>query len=380
MIDDLTIKKIKDAANVKDVIGDFYTLKRDGVNWTCLCPFHQDRHMGSFKVSEAKNMYTCYSCGAHGGPVDFLMQHEKMTFIEAIKWLGAKYGIEVEGSDEYREKVKRCQPHAPAPPLPTLIMPREWVRQKQQGVEENTLVRWIRSLNWSDEQRGRIDKMLRNYMIGQEKSGRTIFWQVDELGQVHTGKTMLYEADGHRNKEKWPNGKDKNPPNWIHTACFKANLFDPMEVEVRTCYFGQHLLKVCPTATVNIVESEKTALLCAIYFGDMRNNIWVACGGKRFFNKENLMPFIKEKRLINLYPDKDGFEEWKQKKQEIGYKFLRIDTTIVRKYWREEDGEKADIADILVRLMSTPTTLQSLVNENPALRTLIDTFDLIEIK
>lgn len=375
MIDELTIRRIKEAANVKDVIGDFYSLRKDGVSYTCLCPFHQDRHIGSFKVSESKNIYTCYSCGAHGGPVDFLMAHEKLSFIEAIRWLGAKYGIDVEGADEFRQRVKQCKPHAPVPPLPMLTMPTEWVKSRQIGAEENTLVKWVSSLNWDEEQRKRVPQMVKNYLIGHSaKEGHTIFWQIDELGNVHTGKMMLYKADGHRDKEARHNF------DFIHSVMYKARMLDPMEREAVTCYFGQHLMKVCPGATVNIVESEKTALICAIYFGDLRNNVWVATGGLNFLNKQKLEPFIKDNRLICLYPDHDGLAAWKEKKNQIGYKHMRINTDIVRQFWRPEDGEKADIADILVRLISNKPTIEQMMDDNTMMRQLVDTFDLIETK
>lgn len=375
MIDEITIKKVKDAANVKDVIGDFYALKRDGVNWTCLCPFHADKHVGSFKISEAKNIYTCYSCGAHGGPVDFLMRHENMTFIEAIKWLGAKYGIEVEGCQAYKDRVKACKPHKPAPPMPLLKLPVQYVKSRMQGVEDNTLVKWIYSLRWSDEQRKRIPQMLRNYQVGHSaKGGHTIFWQIDEIGQVHTGKMMLYKPDGHRDKVSQYNF------DWIHSALQRAGKIDPMEAEMQTCYFGQHLMKVCPMATINLVESEKTALLCAIYFGDIRNNLWIATGGLNFLNKQKLLPFIRDGRVVCLYPDHDGIENWKEKKREINYDKLRINTDIITRYWKPEDGEKADVADILVRILNTPTTLQNMREECPWLDELIERFDLIEIK
>jgi len=376
MIDERTIQKVKDAANVKDVIGDFYPLRKDGAaGYTCLCPFHADKHVGSFKVSEAKNMYTCYSCGAHGNSVDFLMAHEKISFIEAIKWLAAKYGIEVEGADTYKEKVKQCKPHAPVPPLPMLTLPKEWVKLKQQGIEYNTLVRWINGLKWNEEQRKRVPIMLRNYQVGHSaKEGHTIFWQIDELGKVHTGKMMLYKTDGHRDKES------KHNFDYIHSVMYKAGKLDPMDAEMQTCYFGQHFMKVCPGATINIVESEKTALICAIYFGDIRNNLWIATGGLNFLNRKKLEPFIREGHVICLYPDHDAVEAWKAKKKEIGYSKMRMNCDIINRFWRPEDGEKADIADILVRLLSTPTTLQNLCEENPALTELIKTFDLVEIK
>ena len=97
MIDEATVRRIKDAANVADVIGDFRELRKRGADrWECLCPFHDDRHLGSFAVSRRHNRYCCYSCGAKGDSIDFLMQAEGMTYPDALRWLGRKYGIEVE--------------------------------------------------------------------------------------------------------------------------------------------------------------------------------------------------------------------------------------------------------------------------------------------
>ena len=85
-IDKLTIEKIKDAASIVDVIGDFYDLKKKGVNYECLCPFHDDRHLGSFKISPKKNTYSCYSCGAHGNSVDFDWGLNKPKSSKNILW------------------------------------------------------------------------------------------------------------------------------------------------------------------------------------------------------------------------------------------------------------------------------------------------------
>ena len=106
MIDQQTIDKVIDAAQIVDVVSDFVTLRRRGVNYIGLCPFHPDKSP-SFNVSPAKNICKCFSCGEGGSPVTFLMKKEQMTFYEAIRWLGKKYGIEVEEkkmNDEERQQ------------------------------------------------------------------------------------------------------------------------------------------------------------------------------------------------------------------------------------------------------------------------------------
>lgn len=106
MIDQQTIDRVQDTAQILDVVGEFVSLRRRGQNYVGLCPFHADKNP-SFYVSPAKNVCKCFSCGEGGGPVQFLMKHEQISFFEAIKWLGNKYGIEVEDrkmTDEERAR------------------------------------------------------------------------------------------------------------------------------------------------------------------------------------------------------------------------------------------------------------------------------------
>ena len=94
MIDQVTIGRIQDAAQIVEVVSDFVTLRRRGVNYVGLCPFHEDR-TPSFSVSPAKNICKCFSCGEGGTPIHFVMKHEQLTYYEALKYLAKKYNIEV---------------------------------------------------------------------------------------------------------------------------------------------------------------------------------------------------------------------------------------------------------------------------------------------
>ena len=104
MIDRATVDRIIDAARIVDVVGEFVTLKKAGVNYKGLCPFHDDRNP-SFMVSPAKNICHCFVCGKGGTPAGFLMEHEQITYPEALRWLAKKYNIEIvekELTDEER--------------------------------------------------------------------------------------------------------------------------------------------------------------------------------------------------------------------------------------------------------------------------------------
>jgi len=105
MIDRATVDRIIDAARIVDVVGEFVTLKKSGVNYKGLCPFHDDRNP-SFMVSPSKNICHCFVCGKGGTPANFLMEHEQITYPEALRWLAKKYNIEIvekEMTDEERE-------------------------------------------------------------------------------------------------------------------------------------------------------------------------------------------------------------------------------------------------------------------------------------
>lgn len=106
MIDQQTVDKILETAQIVDVVSDFVSLRKRGANYTGLCPFHNDR-TPSFSVSPSKNICKCFSCGKGGNPVVFIMEHEQMTFIEAVRYLAKKYNIEIkerELSDEEKKQ------------------------------------------------------------------------------------------------------------------------------------------------------------------------------------------------------------------------------------------------------------------------------------
>src|SRR5574344_102641 len=106
MIDRVTIDKIMEAANIVDVVADFVSLKKSGANYKGLCPFHNEK-TPSFMVEPAKGFCHCFSCGKGGNAVGFIMEHEQMTYPEALRWLAKKYHIEIkerELSDEEKKE------------------------------------------------------------------------------------------------------------------------------------------------------------------------------------------------------------------------------------------------------------------------------------
>jgi len=118
----------------------------------------------------------------------------------------------------------------------------------------------------------------------------------------------------------------------------------------------------------------------AIAYGNNSSRVWLACGGLNMLSRKRLAPIIKRGRDIMLYPDRDGVEAWTKKAEELACG-IHVDCTAVTEWWKEEDGPKADIADVVVRIINEgkKETAKPLT-DIPAVRTLIDNLDLEEVK
>ena len=106
MIDPETVDRIYAAANIVDIVSDYVTLRRKGVNYVACCPFHNEK-TPSFVVSPAKGLFKCFGCGKGGNAVTFLMEHESLTYPEALKMVAKRYGIEVHEKELSEEEVRR---------------------------------------------------------------------------------------------------------------------------------------------------------------------------------------------------------------------------------------------------------------------------------
>ena len=353
-IPDEVVKRVIDLARIEDVVGDFVTLRKAGVNLTGLCPFHDDKTDGNFIVRPSTipekrggNTYHCFVCmrrGEGGGPVDFLMKHERLSFPDAIRWLGKKYNEPV---DDIPLNYTPPPPRPKPAPLPVLEIPRPYVGRTMQIATEQTIIfiEWLRLLPWDDEQSVRLQQTLWMYCVGGWRDGRVVFWQIDHQGIPRAAKLMKYLEDGHRDKQAHPG--------WIYNQDGCRQQLDPEHHEIIKPLFGSHLLNRYPQAVINIVESEKTAIIMANYYGDFDSQIWMACGGLKHLQLDSLQPLIDQGRTIWLWPDKDGRDDWQEVCDKLGYDHCRVYTHFFDTCWREEDGDKADIADIAIRMMTT---------------------------
>lgn len=130
MIDSATVERIKEAANIVDVVGEFVTLRKAGANYKGLCPFHNEK-TPSFMVSPSRGICHCFGCGKGGSPISFIMEHEQMTYPEALRWLANKYHIEIKerelSDEEKREQSER----------ESMFIVNEWARDYFQDILAN---------------------------------------------------------------------------------------------------------------------------------------------------------------------------------------------------------------------------------------------------
>jgi hypothetical protein len=209
--------------------------------------------------------------------------------------------------------------------------------------------------------------------MGGWRDGRTVFWMIDHDGIPRAAKLMQYLDDGHRDKTR--------NPGWIYNQDGCRQVCDPDNHEIIKPLFGIHLLKRYPKAAVNIVESEKTAIIMATAYGNHEHSMWMACGGMENLNREKLAPIIKERRRIVVYPDRDAITKWREKVNGIHYDRMTVNVQAVQDWWMPCDGEKADIADVVIRMTmehakAPVVSVGDMMKKNPAVRTLVEKFNL----
>ncbi len=169
MIDRQTIDRILDAANIVDVVSDFVTLRRAGANLKGLCPFHDDR-TPSFMVSPSKNICKCFACGKGGTPVHFIMEHEQLTYPEALRYLAKKYNIEV------KEREQTDEEKAEQSERESLFIVNEWANEWFQQQMNDTVDGRAVGLAYF-RQRGFRDDIIRKFQLGYCPDKYDAQWQ-----------------------------------------------------------------------------------------------------------------------------------------------------------------------------------------------------------
>ena len=199
MIDQATIDRILDAAQIYDVVSDFVTLRKRGVNYVGLCPFHDDK-TPSFYVSPAKGLCKCFACGKGGNAVHFIMEHEQLSYPDALRFLAKKYGIEI------KERELTGEEKAAQSERESLFVVNQWacdyfrrtLRQTDEG--RNIGMAYFRN-------RGFRDDIIEKFQLGYcTESHDAMAHEALSKGykQEYLVKTGLcYETDDHRLRDRF---------------------------------------------------------------------------------------------------------------------------------------------------------------------------------
>ena len=272
------------------------------------------------------------SCGYHLPPREFYKLHpEKMPGpdwrYQKVDWLEAK-----------KQQTKTL-------PVATCFIPPDIVLKSVRPERNSDFVTFLLTILDPII----VEGLIHDYQLGVTSKKDVIFFQLDINGSCRTGKIMKYDPEtGHRIKDE----KQPNRINWVH-AIMKAGKQLPEDWQLTQCLFGEHLLKQYPKKVVALVESEKTAVICA---GLMPRFLWLATGGKSQINDRMLV--LKGRKIV-AFPDIDGYDEWQRKLAEYPELAVTISPVLQQNSTREDREAHIDIADWLLRYMFGPAPAET---------------------
>ena len=334
-------------------------------------------------------------CGYHYPPKQYFLDNPTAIGTDAIHSV----------SNHQPHSVSNHQPHSisntlPSPhgegsgvrSLPIGTMPFSLVERS--ASYQSNFVRFLCEFLTEDQMKHMGD----NYALGATKNKEVIFWQIDTKGRVRTGKIMQYNPEtGRRIKH------ESGAIDWVHNKLKRSGAL-PEDFNLQQCFFGEHLLKVYPDATVCIVESEKSALISAAVLTDC---IWLASGGLTNLTVDKCE--ILRGRTVILYPDLNAYDKWIEIAARIRNSIevdISVSTLLEDIATPEAKAQGLDLADFLINQLkdknsngtstsaepkpnpeptippSAPARftpeLEAMIERNPAALTLIDKLDLIE--
>lgn len=257
-------------------------------------------------------------CGYHLTPKDYYRDHPDAR---QQHWL--------EDTDATLAPPSQAETKAVDPPAPMLTIPPDYVTRSLST--QSVLCRWLEHLPATPEA---LSRTCQRYLLGATRTAQVIYWQIDTLGRVRTGKIMTYSPDGHR----------QGHPSWVHTRLQNLGVLPGSHV-LQQCFFGEHLL-ADNDATVMLVESEKTALVGDLFYPQY---VWLATGGCGQLSAEKLQVLIG-RRLVVL-PDSGCLSKWGQVLDRTpGLQYVLCDAF-------EAYPPNTDMADLLVAaLQPAPST------------------------
>ena len=303
--------------------------KYSGISSRYTCPRCGRKHCFTLYVNERgeplhETVGRCdhsSSCGYHYTPKEYYADHPDLK-------PGRDWRDEIEAKLEKNEPKQLC------------FIPDYIVTRSVRFNHDSDLVTFFRTILDPFT----VDGLIEEYRIGVTRGGDTIFFQIDIQGRCRTGKIMKYNPEtGHRIKDPDIPGRIT----WVHSLMKHAGQL-PANWELTQCLFGEHLLPLHPDKPVALVESEKTAVICA---GLMPNYLWLATGGKSSIN-DRLM--VLYGRKVIAFPDIDGFQEWTTKLAKYPQLGITVSPLLQQNATAEDLAAHIDIADWLIRYKTQP--------------------------
>lgn len=387
------IKELADE-NIVAIISQYLQLQKHGSDWIGLCPFHSD-HKPSLHISESKKVWKCFACGASGDCISFLMKFLNIGYVEALQVVADRYGIDTQNKPYKATKQPQrvtipTKENKPTQPQEIGEIPSPFLckSMKQTGRLFDRLFPYIGTAD--------LKEVWDNYCVGATTDGKEVFWCFTADNVIRYCKVLDYGTDGHR---RHGNGSCYALHPTITAYMKKRGLWaDNYEPVFKQILYGGHIINDFPDRLVAVVESEKTAVICACLIPTLT---WCAVGGKNNLNAEMLAPC--KGHSVLLFPDMDARQEWSDKAQQLRTQGFDIQ---VLEWWQgvEDVGDKYDIADVLMRDAQPidkftdeqweamacmedepqqPTDAQAILDEmckrNPAIALLVEKLDLVVV-
>ncbi len=221
MIDQATIERIVDAAHISDVVSEFVTLKKRGVNQLGLCPFHNEK-TPSFTVSPAKGIFKCFGCGKGGNSVNFIMELEQLSYPDALRWLAKKFHIEIEEKEESQEE-KALKDERESMMIVSAFAQKYFSRFLQKENEGRTI-----GLSYLRE-RGIRDDIITKFELGYCPDGKDLF-------------TKAAEREGYKMEFLEKTGLTIKRDDWVRDRFGGRVIFPVHNVAGRVIAFGGRTL------------------------------------------------------------------------------------------------------------------------------------------
>lgn len=325
------------AISIVEVARRLGEVKRAGSVYKTLCPWHNDTHPSLTLYERTnENRCHCFSCGNGGSVIDYVMQMENWSFLEACQWLSHEYGIL---TTEFSRNVLTSKPKRvakPAKPTYTYI-PMEMLDELVSA--ESSFCQCLKKLYRPES----VEWIVEEYKLGSYamngQDAYTVFPNIDIQGRVCNLKIQNYDTE--ESSDHFAHSF-KGQCFWLGSMWRDEGKLPSQAVFQSNCLFGEHLIRRYPKESIVLVESPKNALIGSLSFPRF---VWVATGNKYQKKREVLLPL--QGRNVIVIPDRDAIQDWTSAIE----KMKDLANFVVSDYCEQhavKDYPKCDIADILI--------------------------------